>query len=78
MASANSWVCRASGDPRKCENSDLPEPAHSAIIFILIGKKGNKLSDTIEAAFFYGDYTELREIWKALEDEQNSDVETTE
>ena len=33
------------------------------------------MSDTLEAAFFYGDYTELREIWKALEDEQNSDVE---
>lgn len=36
------------------------------------------MSDTLEAAFFYGDYTELREIWKALEDEQNSDVEQSE
>ena len=62
----------------KCKNSVLPGRGHSAIIFILIGKKGNKVSDVIEQAFFFGDYTELREIWKALENDEKSEVETAE
>lgn len=36
------------------------------------------MSETLEAAFFFGDYTELREIWKALENEENSDLEKAE
>lgn len=36
------------------------------------------MSETLEAAFFFGDYTELREIWKALENDENSDLETAE
>lgn len=60
----------------KCKNSVLLGRGHSAIIFILIGEKGNKVSDVIEQAFFFGDYTELRQIWNALEDEQNFEVET--
>ncbi len=36
------------------------------------------MNETIEAAFFFGDYTELREIWNALENEENSDLEKTE
>jgi hypothetical protein len=62
----------------KCEITVLPGPPYSAIIFILIGKKGNKMSETLEAAFFFGDYTELREIWNALENEENSDLEKAE
>lgn len=62
----------------KCKNSVLPAAGYSAIIFILIGKKGNKVSDVIEQAFFFGDYTELRQIWNALEDDENFEVETAE
>ena len=36
------------------------------------------MSDVIEQAFFFGDYTELREIWKALENDEKSEVETAE
>ena len=62
----------------KCKNSVLPAPGHSAIIFILIGKKGNKVGDVIEQAFFFGDYSELRKIWNALRDDEKSEVETAE
>ena len=62
----------------KCKNSVLPASGHSAIIFILIGEKGNKMGDVIEQAFFFGDYSELRKIWNALRDDEKSEVETAE
>lgn len=36
------------------------------------------MSDVIEQAFFFGDYTELRQIWNALEDDENFEVESAE
>ena len=55
--------------------------ASSGIGFALaeyFGKKGNKVDDLIEQAFFFGDYSELRKIWNALRDDEKSEVETAE
>ncbi len=79
LSSAKSQASAAPVAILKCGISILPEPTRSAIIFILIGKKGNKLSETLEAAFFYGDYSALHEFWTFCdEDEQDFDIETTE
>lgn len=79
LSSAKSQASAAPVQKCECEISVLPEPTHSAIIFILIGKKGNKLSETLEAAFFYGDYSALHEFWTFCdEDEQDFDIETAE
>lgn len=78
LASAKSQSWAAPVAILECGISLLPGPGHSAIIFILIGKKGNKVSDVIEQAFFFGDYTELRRIWNALENDENFEVESAE
>ncbi len=73
LASAKTQACRARS--RKCKNLILAVESRCVIIFILNGGKGNKMNEVLEQAFFYGDYSALREFWTFCdEDEQDFDL----